>query len=42
MNRVPAVIRAQPTRLLAVKGSCRKTKASASVMTTLSLSMGTT
>ena len=37
-----AVMRAQPIRLLAVKGSCSTTKASARVMTTLSLSMGTT
>ena len=42
INSVPAVIRAQPMRLLAVKGSCSTTKASARVMTTLSLSMGTT
>ena len=42
INSVPAVMRAQPTRLLAVKGSCSTTKASARVMTTLSLSMGTT
>ena len=42
INSVPAVMRAQPMRLLAVKGSCSTTKASARVMTTLSLSMGTT
>ncbi len=42
INSVPAVMRAQPIRLLAVKGSCSTTKASARVMTTLSLSMGTT
>ena len=42
INSVPAVMRAQPMRFLAVKGSCSTTKASARVMTTLSLSMGTT
>ena len=42
INSVPAVMRAQPIRLLAVKGSCSTTKASARVMTTLSLSIGTT
>ena len=42
INSVPAVMRAQPMRLLAVKGSCSTTKASARVMTTLSLSTGTT
>ena len=42
INRVPAAMRAQPTILLAVKGSWRNTKASTRVITTLSLSMGTT
>ena len=42
MNKVPAAMSAQPIRLLAVNGSCRMKNASASVMTTLSLSMGTT
>ena len=42
INRVPAATRAQPTILLAVKGSWRNTKASTRVITTLSLSMGTT
>ena len=42
INRVPAVISAQPIRLLAVNGSRRTINASTSVITTLSLSMGTT
>ena len=42
MNSVPAAISAQPNRLLALAGSCKIRKASASVMTTLSLSTGTT
>lgn len=42
INRVPAATRAQPTILLAVKGSWRNTKASTRVITTLSLSMDTT
>ena len=42
MNKVPAAMSAQPIRFLAVNGSCRMKNASASVMTTLSLSMGTT
>ena len=42
MNSVPAPIRMQPIRDFAVNSSCRKTKASTKVITTLSLSMGTT
>lgn len=42
INKVPAAMSAPPIRLLAVNGSCRMKNASASVMTTLSLSMGTT
>ena len=42
MNNVPAAISTQPNRLLALAGSCKIRKASASVMTTLSLSTGTT
>ena len=42
ISSVPRPIRAQPARDFAVKRSCRKRKASASVMTTLSLSTGTT
>ena len=42
ITSVPAVISAAPIRDLAVKLSCRKTNASTNVITTLSLSMGTT
>ena len=38
----PAVMSIIPTRDFTVNCSCRKTKASTRVMTTLSLSMGTT
>ena len=40
--RVPAVMRTAPTADLTVNRSCRNTKASTRVMTTLSLSIGTT
>ena len=42
MTSVPAPIRIQPIRDFVVNSSCRKIKASTSVMTTLSLSTGTT
>ena len=42
MTSVPAPIRIQPIRDFMVNSSCRKIKASTSVMTTLSLSTGTT
>ena len=42
ISSVPAPMRTQPTRDLTVNFSWRKTKASTSVMTTLSLSTGTT
>ena len=38
----PAPINTHPMRLFTVNSSCRKIKASASVMITLDLSMGTT
>ena len=42
ISRVPAPIRMQPSTDLVVTFSCRKTKASTIVMTTESLSIGTT
>ena len=42
INKVPAAIRTQPIIDLGVNFSCRKTNASISVITTLSLSIGTT
>ena len=42
MTSVPAPIRIQPIRDFTVNSSCRKIKASINVMTTLSLSTGTT
>ena len=42
ISNVPAPIRMQPISECTVNFSCRKTKASTSVMTTLSLSTGTT
>ena len=41
-NNVPAPIKMQPISDLVVNCSCRNTNASTSVMTTLSLSIGTT
>ena len=42
ISRVPAPIRTQPIRDFVLNSSCRKTNANTSVMTTLSLSIGTT
>ena len=42
ITSVPAVMRTMPTALFQVNGSWNRRKASTSVMTTLSLSMGTT
>ena len=42
ISSVPAPMSRQPIRDLGVKRSCRNTNASTSVMTTLSLSIGTT
>ena len=42
INKVPAVIRIEPIKDLDVNFSCKNTKASTSVITTLSLSTGTT
>lgn len=42
ISSVPAPMSKQPIRDLGVKRSCRNTNASTSVMTTLSLSIGTT
>ncbi len=42
MSRVPAPIRMQPSSDLGVNSSCRNTNARSSVITTLSLSIGTT
>ena len=42
ITNVPAVISTAPANDFTVKLSCRKTNANASVMTTLSLSTGTT
>ena len=42
MTSVPAAISAAPIRLFMLNCSCRNTHARISVMTTLSLSMGTT
>lgn len=42
MTNVPIVMRMQPIRDFTVNVSCRKTKASTGVITTLHLSIGTT
>ena len=42
INRVPVPMRIQPSREFKLNFSCRKTNANTSMMTTLSLSMGTT
>ena len=42
ITNVPAPMRTQPINDFAVKSSCKNTKASTNVMTTLNLSMGTT